>query len=136
MAYQWFKLLKMDEKLFDIKYWLPLNGGEYHCTIAVGVTQEYVDKVTVEYNKGLELWRNAPSAWRLPFYHTMKVVDHSFMPRNLSFQKSSEHDKAIRKAKEDGIEEGKRQIVQVIPFYITDQRRLTDFKKNYSKFFK
>lgn len=118
----------MDE-LFDIEYWLPFNGGQYHCTVAVGVTQEYVDKVKEKYEEGLERWRTAPSAWSLPFHHTLKIVKHQFMPNDKSFQKSDVHSKKIEEAKKIAREEGKRDALKTARYYITNQAKLKEFEK-------
>jgi len=119
----------MGAELFYIEYWLPFHGGQYHCTIAVGVTQEYVDRVKIEYEKSLEAWRIAPTAWSLPFHHSLKIVKHKFMPNDSSFQKSEVHNKKVEEAKQEGIKEGKKRAMQSARYYITNQAKLKEFDK-------
>jgi hypothetical protein len=124
-----------EEQLFDIEYWLPFNGGEYHCTIAVGVTQSYVDRVKIKYEIDLKNWQDAPSAWKMPFFHIMKVIPHKFMPRDYSFVHVKKHNKDVEKAKEEGKDEGMKQMAHNITYYISNQQKLAEFKKNYNRYF-
>jgi hypothetical protein len=121
----------MANDLFDIEYWLPFHGGEYHCTIAVGVTQEYVDKVKAQYEIELQNWRTTPSAWKLPFFHSLKIVKHKFMASDKSFIKTDKHNELIEKAKEEGRKEGKEEAMKSAKYYITNQAKLAEFKKQW-----
>lgn len=118
----------MEEELFDIDYYLPIGGGSYHCTIAVGVNQAYVDKVKIEYEKGLQEWRIAPSAWKLPFYHSLKITKHTFMPNNSSFIRSEDHTKKVDEARKDGEREGMKKAISRAKYYITNKTKLAEFE--------
>ena len=124
-----------EEKLYDIEYWLPFNGGQYHCTVAVGVNQVYVDKVKEVYEKSLNAWRMAPSAWSLPFHHTMVVVPHVFHESSKSFVKVDEHNRLIKKAEEKGAEEACRRLAKQALLYMTNERIKSDFKRNFKRYF-
>jgi hypothetical protein len=113
-----------DEQLFDIEIWLPFKGGEYHCTLAAGVNQAYVDKENAQYEEDLRKWRLAPSAWRLPFFHTLKVIPH-VRDKNKSYIKTDESNKIYDEAREKGIIEGMKRVKS----FITNQKMTQEFDK-------
>lgn len=124
------------EELFDIEYWLPFNGGEYHCTIAAGVNQAYVDAANAEYEKSLAAWRVAPSAWSLPFHHSIKIIPHEPFSKNKSYVKSEEHNKNIKAAEKRGEEEGQKRLARQAVQFMTNQQQIKDFKTIFKQYFK
>lgn len=95
----------MNTELFDVEVWIPFRGGEYHCTIAVACTKEYVDYLQNKNNQSLEQWKNAPSGIKLPFHPGLKVLPHD--TRDTSWIKAEIHNKLINEAKENSALEAK-----------------------------
>lgn len=116
--------------LFDIEIWLPFNGGEYHTTVAIGVTQEYIDKYKKEvYEPGLQRWKTAASAFRLPFHHTLNIIPHIWNNNNQSYVKTEKVNEIRKIEYERGVKDGKKSIISSVPNYITNQAKLAEFKK-------